>query len=138
MSSRPSLRLLARVAFIVVAMLSEPARAVCYDLPLGSPDLADPWGCTGDFNGGNRINPHRGLDFPAPWGTPIAAVADGWVNEKTWDRCLGNTISIAHADGWSSGDLHMQSASSGCHGLPASTFALFGRLQLLRRRDARA
>lgn len=55
---------------------------------------------------GYRIHPilgdrrlHRGIDFSAPVGTPIWAVADGTVITAEWDDNYGNFIEIRHADG---------------------------------------
>ena len=94
-------------------LASAPALAsaqVCYQQPFGNPDLADPWGCTGNCNGW-RDNPHRGLDYPQPCGTPIPAIADGVVVMNTYSGCLGYLVVLAHADGMYSGYNHMPSPS---------------------------
>jgi murein DD-endopeptidase MepM/ murein hydrolase activator NlpD len=47
-----------------------------------------------------RSRPHLGVDFAAPLGTPVHAVADGKVIEAAWDGGLGRTVRIEHADGY--------------------------------------
>jgi murein DD-endopeptidase MepM/ murein hydrolase activator NlpD len=42
---------------------------------------------------------HTGLDFSAPYGTPVRAVADGRVVEAGWDGPYGNAVVIEHAGG---------------------------------------
>ncbi|MCX8012224.1 MAG: peptidoglycan DD-metalloendopeptidase family protein, partial [Desulfobacterota bacterium] len=48
--------------------------------------------------GENR--PHLGVDFVAPIGTPVFAVADGVVVEKVWKNGNGNTVRIRHPLGY--------------------------------------
>jgi murein DD-endopeptidase MepM/ murein hydrolase activator NlpD len=45
-----------------------------------------------------RSRPHLGVDFAAPRGTPVHAVAAGKVLEAGWERGLGRTVRIEHAD----------------------------------------
>jgi murein DD-endopeptidase MepM/ murein hydrolase activator NlpD len=47
-----------------------------------------------------RSRPHLGVDFAAPRGTPVHAVADGTVTDARWERGLGRTVRIEHADGY--------------------------------------
>jgi hypothetical protein len=84
------------------------AADVCYRLPFDNPDLEDGWGstCCG------RTNPHRGLDFPKPTGTPIPAVAAGIVRHVPWHGCLGNVVVVEHPDGNFSGYAHMSAPPS--------------------------
>ena len=42
---------------------------------------------------------HSGLDFPAPTGTPVVAIAGGIVTISGWDRYFGNYIEIRHPNG---------------------------------------
>jgi murein DD-endopeptidase MepM/ murein hydrolase activator NlpD len=44
--------------------------------------------------------PHLGVDFAAPLGTPVHAVADGSVVDAGWEGGLGRTVRIEHADGY--------------------------------------
>jgi len=39
---------------------------------------------------------HRGVDFPAPQGTPIYAAADGVVDDVGWRGNFGNYIRLSH------------------------------------------
>ncbi|MGA1826127.1 MAG: M23 family metallopeptidase [bacterium] len=47
-----------------------------------------------------RIRPHPAIDFAAPTGTPIWAVADGNVIKKKYDRYNGNQIVLRHKNGY--------------------------------------
>jgi len=48
-----------------------------------------------------RINrPHFGVDFSAPWGTPVVAVADGQVIFTGWKTGLGRTLEVKHNNGF--------------------------------------
>ncbi len=48
-----------------------------------------------------QINrPHYGVDFSAPWGTPVEAVADGQVIFNGWKSGLGRTIELKHNNGF--------------------------------------
>ena len=42
---------------------------------------------------------HEGTDFPAAYGTPILATADGTVIRAAWDDEYGNVVDIAHKNG---------------------------------------
>lgn len=54
-----------------------------------------------------RTRPHLGIDFAAPYGTPVRAVADGVVVEAGFRREGGNTIKIAHSKRYSTAYLHL-------------------------------
>ncbi|PIQ67401.1 hypothetical protein CO173_01655 [Candidatus Uhrbacteria bacterium CG_4_9_14_3_um_filter_41_35] len=43
-----------------------------------------------------RTMPHRAIDYAAPIGTPIMAVADGTVTFAKWNGCFGNNIDLKH------------------------------------------
>jgi murein DD-endopeptidase MepM/ murein hydrolase activator NlpD len=47
-----------------------------------------------------RSRPHLGVDFAAPRGTPVHAVADGTVIDAGWEGGFGRTVRIEHADGY--------------------------------------
>jgi murein DD-endopeptidase MepM/ murein hydrolase activator NlpD len=51
---------------------------------------------------------HLGVDFAAPRGTPIVAVADGEVIGAGWVPYHGRRVSIRHADGSVSGYSHLE------------------------------
>jgi len=47
----------------------------------------------------HRDRPHLGVDFAAPRGTPVRAVASGHVSFSAWTGGLGECVKIEHADG---------------------------------------
>jgi len=68
---------------------------------------------------GTRIHPifgfarfHRGVDFAASWGTPIAAAADGQVIYAGWHGGYGRQVRIAHEDGTVTSYSHMSSIAA--------------------------
>ncbi len=44
----------------------------------------------------HRWRPHRGVDLAAPRGTPVRAVADGWVKEARYMGGLGRAVQLEH------------------------------------------
>ena len=56
-----------------------------------------------------RSRPHLGVDFAAPRGTPVHAAADGSVVDAGWERGLGRTVRIEHADGYRTTYGHLSS-----------------------------
>jgi len=44
--------------------------------------------------------PHHGIDYAAPMGTPIWAVADGEVIHKSWTGGFGRLIKVRHRNGY--------------------------------------
>lgn len=58
--------------------------------------------------------PHHGVDYAAPMGTPVVAIADGVVVERKWDsRGGGNMLKIKHANSYISGYLHLKGYAKG-------------------------
>ena len=57
--------------------------------------------------------PHLGVDYAAPTGTPIHAVADGVVTFKGWGGGGGNTLKIKHAGNLVTGYLHLSKFAKG-------------------------
>ena len=57
--------------------------------------------------------PHTGVDYAAPAGTPVHAVADGTIIKAGWGGGGGNTIKIQHTGGLQTGYLHLQKFASG-------------------------
>lgn len=70
---------------------------------------------------GVRVHPikrvrqqHNGIDYAAPKGTPVIAVADGVISRKGWDGGGGgNMIWIRHSKGLESGYLHLSRYANG-------------------------
>ena len=52
--------------------------------------------------------PHRGVDFAAPAGTPVRAVANGTITKAGWQGAYGRFIRIAHAGPYSSAYAHLR------------------------------
>lgn len=57
--------------------------------------------------------PHLGVDYAAPSGTPVHAVADGVVSFKGWSGGGGNTLRIKHAGNLETGYLHLKGFAKG-------------------------
>lgn len=57
--------------------------------------------------------PHHGVDYAAPKGTPVHAVADGTVVFKGWGGGGGNTIKIKHPGNLMTGYLHLSGFAKG-------------------------
>lgn len=57
--------------------------------------------------------PHTGVDYAAPKGTPVHAVADGVVTFKGWGGGGGNTLKIKHAGNLVTGYLHLSGYAKG-------------------------
>jgi murein DD-endopeptidase MepM/ murein hydrolase activator NlpD len=48
----------------------------------------------------NVRRPHLGVDYAAPYGTPVHAAADGLVARAGWEGGYGRTVRIRHANGY--------------------------------------
>jgi len=51
--------------------------------------------------------PHFGVDYSAPWGTPVEALGEGRVTEVCWKGGYGRFISIRHNSVYSSSYAHL-------------------------------
>ncbi len=60
-----------------------------------------------------KVRPHHGVDYAAPSGTPVRAVADGVVTMKTHKKADGNILKIKHPGNLSSGYLHLRGFAKG-------------------------
>jgi len=83
-------------------------------LPIGMPlvaRLSSGFGWRSNPFGGGRPEFHRGLDIPAPWGTPVRATADGVVEFAGWRSGYGLAVAIRHADGYSTLFGHLSRAT---------------------------
>ena len=56
---------------------------------------------------------HTGVDYAAPTGTPVRAVADGVVTFRGWGGGGGNTLKIKHAGNLMTGYLHLSRFAKG-------------------------
>jgi murein DD-endopeptidase MepM/ murein hydrolase activator NlpD len=61
----------------------------------------------------NTIRAHRGVDYGAPTGAPVVAVADGTVVSVTTDRTNGRMVRLRHASGYQTYYLHLSRFGSG-------------------------
>lgn len=57
--------------------------------------------------------PHHGVDYAAPKGTPVHAVADGVVSFRGWGGGGGNTLKIKHPGNLMTGYLHLSKFAKG-------------------------
>ncbi|MEA3466138.1 MAG: peptidoglycan DD-metalloendopeptidase family protein [Thermodesulfobacteriota bacterium] len=61
----------------------------------------------------NRWKPHRAIDYAAPIGTPVKAVADGTVTQKSYDKYNGNKIRIRHPNSYETTYIHLSKFARG-------------------------
>jgi len=81
---------------------------VLFDKPVDGGHLSSPFGLRRFFNGEPR-NPHSGLDFAVPAGTPVKAPADGKVILVGDYFFNGKTIFLDHGQGLISMFCHLSS-----------------------------
>ena len=60
-----------------------------------------------------KYRPHHGIDYAAPSGTPVRAVADGTITKKSYDKAAGNMLKIKHPGNLTSGYLHLRGFAKG-------------------------
>lgn len=58
---------------------------------------------------------HRGVDYAAPIGAPVVAVANGTVVSATFDASNGRMIRLRHSSGYESYYLHLSAFAAGMH-----------------------
>ena len=58
---------------------------------------------------------HRGVDYAAPTGAPVVAVANGTVVSATFDSSNGRMVRLRHASGYESYYLHLSRFADGIH-----------------------
>jgi murein DD-endopeptidase MepM/ murein hydrolase activator NlpD len=56
---------------------------------------------------------HRGVDYGAPTGAPVVAVANGSVISATYDEANGRMVRLRHASGYDSYYLHLSAFGPG-------------------------
>ncbi len=59
------------------------------------------------------VRPHYGVDYAAPSGTPIWAVADGTVTFCGWNGGYGNQVILRHTNGYTTSYGHLSRFGSG-------------------------
>lgn len=59
--------------------------------------------------------PHYGIDYAAPYGTPVLAVGDGVVTEAQYRGANGNIVKINHNSTYRTAYLHLKGFASGIH-----------------------
>ncbi len=73
--------------------------------------------------------PHYGIDYAAPEGTPIWAVADGTIVFRGWGGSFGNLIKIRHRNGYISYYSHLSGFAKGLRvGQQVSQKQVIGRV----------
>jgi murein DD-endopeptidase MepM/ murein hydrolase activator NlpD len=60
-----------------------------------------------------RVRPHHGVDFAAPLGTPVRAVAGGKAIYTGWNGSFGNLVRIDHPGPYDSLYAHLQRVAKG-------------------------
>ncbi|MDR0463574.1 MAG: M23 family metallopeptidase [Treponema sp.] len=78
-----------------------------FRFPLQNYRITSPYGMRNDPFTGER-SMHQGIDFAAPEGTPVYAIADGTVTAAGFDPVYGNYIIISHSNNWTSLYGHLQ------------------------------
>ncbi|HKI47113.1 MAG TPA: peptidoglycan DD-metalloendopeptidase family protein [Balneolales bacterium] len=63
----------------------------------------------------HRWEPHLGVDFAAPVGTPIHATGDGVIAVAGYGKYNGNWVKIRHNSVYQTGYLHMSRIAKGIH-----------------------
>jgi murein DD-endopeptidase MepM/ murein hydrolase activator NlpD len=59
------------------------------------------------------VRPHLGIDYAAPTGTPVSAVADGTVRAVARNSASGNYVIIRHAQGYETAYAHLSRFARG-------------------------
>ena len=81
-------------------------------LPVSAPGLSRPIAApVGDRYGPRGTGFHAGLDFPAPFGTPVVAAASGRVFFAGFDDGFGLTVVLDHGNGLHTRYAHLSSAA---------------------------
>ena len=60
-----------------------------------------------------KYRPHHGIDYAAPYGTPVSSVADGVVLYAGWKGGYGKFVQIRHANGYVTGYGHLSRIARG-------------------------
>ncbi len=77
----------------------------------------------------NTIRAHRGVDYGAPTGAEVVAVAAGTVVSATYDNANGRMVRLRHASGYESSYLHLSGFARGIRaGVRVAQGELIGRV----------
>lgn len=60
-----------------------------------------------------KVQPHTGVDYAAPTGTPVMTIGDGVVTSMKHEGAGGNTVRIRHNSVYSTAYLHLSKYASG-------------------------
>lgn len=60
-----------------------------------------------------KVQPHTGVDYAAPKGTPVVSIGDGVVTSCKYEGAGGNTIRIRHNSVYTTAYLHLSKYASG-------------------------
>jgi murein DD-endopeptidase MepM/ murein hydrolase activator NlpD len=61
------------------------------------------------------VRPHLGVDYGAPYGTPVRAVAAGTVEAAAWEGDAGRMVKLRHTGGYETAYLHLSSFAPRVH-----------------------
>lgn len=60
-----------------------------------------------------KVQPHTGIDYAAPKGTPVMSIGDGVVTSVKYEGAGGNTVRIRHNSVYSTAYLHLSKYAKG-------------------------
>lgn len=60
-----------------------------------------------------KVQPHTGVDYAAPKGTPVMTIGDGTITSMKYEGAGGNTVRIKHNSVYSTAYLHLSKFASG-------------------------
>ena len=60
-----------------------------------------------------RVQPHTGVDYAAPKGTPVVSIGDGVVQSAKYEGAGGNTVRIQHTKNYRTAYLHLSKYGKG-------------------------
>lgn len=60
-----------------------------------------------------KVQPHTGIDYAAPTGTPVMTIGDGVVTSVKYEGAGGNTVRIKHNSVYSTAYLHLSKYAKG-------------------------
>ena len=60
-----------------------------------------------------KVQPHTGVDYAAPTGTPVMSIGDGVVTSVKYEGAGGNTVRIKHNSVYSTAYLHLSKYAKG-------------------------